>query len=125
MEKRPAIVGKVREAGGLNSLSVAAITVAELRYGVERMPEGRKKRNNSAELYAALDSVEVLPFTQDAAAACGWAAALLEKEGVAWDWPDLATASVALAEHLTLASNDGFFEHVERICGLTFERWEP
>lgn len=109
MEKRPAIVGKVREAGGLSSLSVAAVTVAELRFGVERMPEGRKKRKNSAELYAALDSMEILPFSEDAAAACGWAAALLEKEGVAWGWPDLAIASVALAEHLTLASNDGVF----------------
>jgi predicted nucleic acid-binding protein len=49
----------------------------------------------------------------------------LEKGGVAWDWPDLAIASVALAEHMTVASNDSFFGHVERVCGLRFERWEP
>lgn len=52
-------------------------------------------------------------------------AALLEKEGVAWDWPDLAIASVALVEHMTVVSNDRFFRHVERVCGLRFERWEP
>jgi hypothetical protein len=30
-----------------------------------------------------------------------------------------------MAENKTLASNDSFFEHVQRLCGLRFERWEP
>ncbi len=106
-------------------MAVTAITVAELRYGVEAMPEGRKKRDRLTSVDTILKSIEVRAFTQDAGAAFGWAAALLEKEGVAWDWPDLAIASVALTEHLTVASNDGFFGHVERVCGLPFERWEP
>lgn len=125
MQRRPAIVAKVTEAGGVNNLAVTAITVAELRYGVEAMPEGRKKRDRLTSVDTILKSIEVRAFTQDAGAAFGWAAALLEKEGVAWDWPDLAIASVALTEHLTVASNDGFFGHVERVCGLPFERWEP
>jgi predicted nucleic acid-binding protein len=62
MERRPAIVAKVAEAGGVNNLAITAITVAELRYGDEAMPEGRR--------------------------------------------------------------NDRFFEHIERVCGLRFERWE-
>ena len=89
------------------------------------MPEGRKKQQLLASLDVALDSLEVLPFTQDAAAAFGWARPLLEKEGVGWTWPDLAIASIGLAEHMTVVSNDGFFEHVQRVCGLKFERWEP
>lgn len=125
MEKRPAIVAKVAAAGGVNSFYVAAITVAELRHGAEAMPEGRKKRQLVMGLDAVLGGLEVLPFAQDAAAVFGWAAALLEKEGIAWDWPDLAIASIALAEHMTVASNDGFFGRVERVCGLKFERWEP
>jgi tRNA(fMet)-specific endonuclease VapC len=121
MQRRPAIVAKVAEAGGVNNLAVTAITVAELRYGVEAMPEGRKKQDR----LTSMKSLEVRAFTQDAGAAFGWAAALLEKEGVAWDWPDLAIASIALVEHLTVASNDRFFEHVQRVCGLRFERWKP
>jgi predicted nucleic acid-binding protein len=122
---RPTIVAKIREAGGIDTLFVTAITVAEQRYGAEVMPEGRKKEQLVASLDVALDSVEVLPFTQDAAAAFGWARALLEKEGVGWTWPDLAVASVGLAENMTVVSNDGFFQHVEYVCGLKFERWEP
>jgi predicted nucleic acid-binding protein len=125
MQRRPAIVAKVTEAGGVNNLAVTAITVAELRYGVEAMPEGRRKQDRLANINTILEGLEVRAFTQDAGAAFGWAAALLEKGGVAWDWPDLAIASVALAEHMTVASNDSFFGHVERVCGLRFERWEP
>lgn len=109
----------------MNNLAVTAITVAELRYGVEAMPAGRKKEDRLTSIDAILESLEVRAFTQDAGAAFGWAAALLEKEGVAWDWPDLAIASVALVEHMTVVSNDRFFRHVERVCGLRFERWEP
>jgi predicted nucleic acid-binding protein len=125
MQRRPTIVAKVTEAGGVNNLAVTAITVAELRYGVEAMPEGRRKQDRLASINTILEGLEVRAFTQDAGAAFGWAAALLEKGGVAWDWPDLAIASVALAEHMTVASNDSFFGHVERVCGLRFERWEP
>lgn len=125
IQKRPLIVAKVASAGGLSNLSVAAITAAELRYGVERMLESRRKENNLASLFTILEGLEIRPFNEDAAAAFGWAAALLEQAGVAFSFPDLAIASIALVEDMTVASNDGFFEHVQRICELKFERWEP
>ena len=74
---------------------------------------------------AALSGLEVRSFDQDAAAAYGWAGMLLKKAGVGFSFPDLAIASIALVEHITVASNDGFFEEVRRVCGLKFERWEP
>jgi hypothetical protein len=30
-----------------------------------------------------------------------------------------------MAENKRLVSNDNFFDHVRRLCGLRFERWEP
>lgn len=125
IQKRPAIAGKIADAGGLNNLSLAAISAAELRFGVERMPEGRRKRDNLTDLLTVLSGIEIRPFTEDAAAAFGWAAALLEDAGVAFSFPDLAIASIALIEDTTVASNDGFFEHVQRVCELKFERWVP
>jgi predicted nucleic acid-binding protein len=71
IQKRPIIVDKVASAGGLSNLSVAAITAAELRYGVERMPGGRRKVINLADLFTVLGEIEVRPFTEDAAAAFG------------------------------------------------------
>lgn len=123
MQKRPAIVAHVARVGGVDNLSVSAITAAELRRGAERMPEGRRKRGVLADLEAVLGAMEVRPF--DAAAAYGWAAASLEKNGVAFGFPDLAIASIALVEHKTVVSNDAFFGHVHSVCGLKFERWEP
>ena len=125
IEKRPAIISQVAHAGGVSNLRMTAITVAELRFGVERMTVGKKKRDLLADLEAIIGSIEVLPFDQDAAAAYGWAAAMLESAGVGFDFPDLAIASIALAEHMTVASNDRFFGHVETVCGLRFERWIP
>ena len=126
MEKRPSIVAKIGEVGGVANLSVTTVTVAELRYGVETMPEGAKKRARVASLDAIFFAgMEIRPFDQDAAAVFGWAGALLKNAGVAFDFPDLVIASVALAEDRTVASNDGFFRHVEKVCGLKFERWEP
>ena len=125
IEKRPALVAKVAEAGGVNNLSVTAITIAELRYSVETMPEGRRKRKLREDMEAVLSGLEVRPFDQDAAAAYGWAGMLLKEAGVSFSFPDLAIASVALVEHITVASNDGFFGEVQAVCGLKFERWEP
>ena len=126
MQKRPAIVVYVAaRAGGVKNLSVATVTVAELRFGVERMPEGRRRQNHLVDLETVIGGIGIYPFTQDAAAAYGWAAALLESAGIAFSFPDLAIASIALVEDLTVASNDRFFGHVQRVCGLKFETWTP
>lgn len=125
MEKRPAIVAKIAESGGVGNMAVTSITVAELRYGVETMPTGRKKRERVTSLGAVFSNgPEVLSFTEDAGMAYGWAGALLKDAGVAFSFPDLTIASVALADYQTLVSNDGFFKHVEEICGLSLEQWE-
>ena len=126
MQKQPVVITKVAEAGGMTNIAVPSVAVAELRYGVEMLPEGRKKRERIASLDTVFDNtLEILPFTEGVAVAFGWAGALLKDAGVAFSFPDLAIASVALAEYRTLASNDRFFEYVQRICGLSFERWEP
>lgn len=79
MEKRPSVTTKVAEVGGLMSVSVTSISVAELRYGVDVLPEGKRKRLRLASLYAVLDAgIEVRPFDQDAGAVFGWAGALLK-----------------------------------------------
>lgn len=126
MQKRPAVMTKIAEAGGIENIAATSITVAELQFGIEALPEGRKKRERAGSLDAIIDNgLEILPFTENAAAAFGWAGAMLKNAGISFDFPDLAIASVALVDYRTMVSNDGFFGHVERVCGLKFERWEP
>lgn len=126
MERRPSIVARVREIGGPGLLSVSTITLAELNYGIRTMPEGRRKTRRSDDLRKMLGTgIDVRPFSADAAWAYSEAGATLRGAGIAFKFQDLAIASVAIAENKTLASSDSFFEHVQRLCGLRFERWEP
>ncbi|MGI8539445.1 MAG: hypothetical protein ACR2N0_06655 [Rubrobacteraceae bacterium] len=67
----------------------------------------------------------IRPFTASAAEVYSEAGARLKISGIAFSFEDLAIASIAISENKTLASNDGFFDHVRRLCGLRFERWEP
>ncbi len=53
------------------------------------------------------------------------AGATLKNAGISFSFQDLAIASIAIAENKILASNDGFFEHMQRLCGLRFELREP
>lgn len=69
--------------------------------------------------------MDVRPFSADAARVYAETGATLRIAGTGFEFQDLAIASVAMAENETLASNDSFFEHVKRLCGLRFERWEP
>jgi predicted nucleic acid-binding protein len=126
MRRRPSIVAKVEEAGGLGLLSVSTITLAELAFGIRILPEGRRKTSLLNNLGALLGMrMDVRPFSADAAEVFAEAGATLRRAGVAFSFQDLTIASIAIAENRTLASNDAFFEHVERLCGLRFERWEP
>ena len=126
MERRPSIVSRVGEAGGPGLLSISVITLAELYYGVRSMPEGRRKTKRLDELEGMLGTgMEVRPFSAEAAGVYSETGATLREAGIAFKFQDLAIASIAMVENKTLASNDGFFEDVRRLCGLRFERWEP
>jgi predicted nucleic acid-binding protein len=126
MRRRPSVVARVEDAGGLGFLSVSTITLAELSFGIAILPEGRRQAELSDGLQAMLAArMEVRPFSIEAAGVFSEVGATLRRAGVAFSFQDLAIASTAIAENKTLASNDGFFEDVERLCGLRFERWEP
>lgn len=80
MEGRAAIVGKVREVGGVGLLSISTITLAELRYGLRIMPESRKKTKSLESLERFLDSVvDIRPFTIAAAEVYSEAGATLKR----------------------------------------------
>lgn len=126
MRRRPPVLAKVEEIGGLEVLSVSTVTLAELAFGIRILPEGRRKNELLNGLERMLGTLtDLRPFSTDAAGIFSEAGATLRRAGVAFSFQDLAIASVAIAENKTLASNDGFFEHVRRLCGLRFERWEP
>jgi predicted nucleic acid-binding protein len=115
MERRYSIVAKVREVGGPVLLSISTITLAEPYYGVRTMPEGRRKTRRLDDLRRMLEAgMDIRPFSVDAARVYAETGATLQIAGISVKGQDLA-----------IASNDRFFGHVQRLCGLRFERSEP
>lgn len=91
------------------SLFLCAPVLAELRYGVERMPTGRRKDN----LMTAIDSIEtkgyrdrILPFDTSAAAEFGRLAVKRERIGRRMEPMDAVIAAIVAAHHATLATRD-------------------
>jgi tRNA(fMet)-specific endonuclease VapC len=102
--------GKVAErlaAVPVGSVSISAITEAELRYGLARRP--------SEKLAKAVDEfllrVVVLPWTSSTAKSYGKLRAVLEKDGLTVALHDLLIAAHAHQVGATLVSHDHVFTH--------------
>jgi toxin FitB len=89
-------------------LCTTAITVAEILYGIERLPEGRRKevlRSAAAEIFEAF-AEQVLPF--DTAAAEQYALVVTQRDGLGLpiDGFDAQIAAVCRAQRMPLATRN-------------------
>jgi len=100
----------------VGTVSISAITEAELRYGLARNPSRR--------LHAAVDEllarVGCLPWTSDTAQTYGTLRAALEKTGTTVALHDLLIAAHAHDTGAVLVTHDHVFDHIP---GLTVEDW--
>lgn len=100
-------------------LSISAITLAEIYYGIEKSPVKKKERRAKIEQIRSI--LEVHPFDELAAAAYGVIRAQLEKKGGVISERDLQIASIAVSKGLcVITHNVREFGRVER---LKFEDW--
>lgn len=99
-------------------ICISSITMAELEYGVEK---SQHKAQNRLALAGFLSAIEIVPFSQKAAAEYGKIRAHLEKEGNIIGAYDLMIGAHALSEHLVLVTNN--LREFQRIPGLPLENW--
>jgi predicted nucleic acid-binding protein len=95
----------VRSHGG-RELCTTAITVAEILYGIERLPAGRRKevlRSAAAEIFEVF-AEQVLPF--DTAAAEQYALVVTQRDGLGLpiDGFDAQIAAICRAQRAVLAT---------------------
>ena len=94
----------------LSTLAVTAITLAEIRYGLERLAEGARRRNLEERFQAFLargfDDERILVF--DAAAAIAYSTLVVEREkaGRPIDAFDAMIAAIARREGASVATRD-------------------
>jgi hypothetical protein len=99
------------------AIHVPAIVMAELYYGLECMPGGRRKESVRAALDRVANEVgnqAILPFGEDAARAYGRLMAGRDRAGRPMGIVDAQVAAIALANNAQLATRDGDFAD----CGI-------
>jgi toxin FitB len=92
-----------------DTLFISTPVLAELRYGVERLPQSARR----ARMEAWIDRLEtqlyrdrILPFDRPAAWEFGRLAAYRESKGRRMESMDLLIAAIASSRHATLATRD-------------------
>ncbi len=100
-----------------SDLGISAITLAELRFGVER----RRSRRLNRLIEAFVGDVAVVPFDYEAAARFGKVAAALMSKGTPIGALDTMIAAHALQLDLTLVTHNT--KHFKRVRGLKIADW--
>jgi tRNA(fMet)-specific endonuclease VapC len=111
---------KARLAQQPGRVMTCAIVRGEVRYGLERLPLGKRRSNIEAKANAVFATLPIEPVAQGAADIYGTTRRGLEQQGYILSDNDLWIAAVALSLGAVLVSNDQGFTH---ISGLIVEDW--
>ena len=118
IKNRPASVLRRLRANMERGLCISAITLGELRHGVENSASPAK---NGQALLQFLSILEVLPFGDDAASEYGRIRAFLQKRGIPIGPLDTLIAAHAKSEDMTLVTNN--VREFMRVPDLNIENW--
>jgi len=90
------------------TLFLSSITIAELKFGICALPEGKRKANLIAMLEGTLDlfTKTILPFDEEAAGLYGDLAVKARAAGRGFPTPDGYIAAIAAQHGFTVASRD-------------------
>jgi predicted nucleic acid-binding protein len=103
----PAVLGWLRQTSS-TGLYTTAVTVAEVRYGIARLPQGRRRdtlHQAANEIFAAFPR-QVLPFDLAAATAYADVVAGRERDGNPISGFDAQIAAICRSQAATLATRN-------------------
>lgn len=113
-----AVMGRIKECAP-SDLSLSAITMAEILYGIEKSPVKRKQRRSKIEKIVSL--LRVYPFDEEAAKSYAIIRARLERKGVVVSERDTQIAAIAMANKRTVITHN--VNEFRRIEKLIVEDW--
>ncbi len=97
------------DARDAHSIAITAITVAEILYGIERLPDGKRKAalaDNAASMVDEDFAGRVLPFDPEAAVHYAQHVAAAEKKGKKVHMADAQIAAICIRHQATLATRN-------------------
>lgn len=111
---------KARLVAQPGRLATSAIVRGEIRYGLERLPVGKRRADLETKANVILAALAIEPITAAAADIYGTLRRTLELQGRNLSDNDLWIAAAALTLGAVLVTNDQAFRHVP---GLAVEDW--
>jgi predicted nucleic acid-binding protein len=90
-------------------LVTTVITVAEIEYGIARLPDGKRREGLAlrfAELTGPTFDLTILPFDEPAARLAGHLRYTRERQGLDVQFADMMIAAIALNMNATLATRN-------------------
>ena len=107
-----------------NFCAISAITWQELIYGLERMPDGKRKTYIEECLVEYKEEFEIIPYDDFAAGICGQLSGKCSKEGRSLPYCYTQIAATAIANGMVLVTHNttDFAEAAERSF-LRMEDW--
>ncbi len=120
MERRAEVMAHMASIGPDDRVAICTIVRGEILYGLERMPPGRRRRENeraAAELFDVLPCDGIPEGVADTYARVKYDA---ERAGTSLGENDLWIAATALDQGATVVTSDGDFG---RVHGLDTEGW--
>ena len=104
--------------------AISSITWQELTRGVERLPDGRRKKYLQLCLDRYEENFEVIPYDKFSARICGEIQASTEKDGKTLSCYDSQIAATAVSNGMVLVTrNTADFEPVREKSYLRMEDW--
>ena len=118
IKKKPEKVLRHFKAHAIGDIGISSITLAELRYGVDKSQQVQKNRDA---LYEFLLPLEIADFDDEATVSYGRVRVVLEKAGTPVGSMDMLIGAHALSLGATLVTNNvREFKHIK---GLKIADW--
>ena len=105
---------------GVDRVAICTITRGEVLYGLERLPEGKRRQNLQAEATTLFDRLVCLPVSEGVGDRYAQIKRETERKGTSLDENDLWIAATVSISDGVLVTQDSDFSRVD---GLRVENW--
>jgi len=120
MREHPKVDAHLASASPAERVMICAVMRGEIRYGIERLPQGRQRQELEAKATKLFAILPCQPVPEAAGDHYATVKLTRERRGLALDENDLWIAATALALGAVLISRDSDFQQID---GLTVEDW--
>jgi tRNA(fMet)-specific endonuclease VapC len=120
MREHPKVDAHLASASPAERVMICSVVRGEIRYGIERLPPGRRRQELEAKATKLFAILPCQPVPEAAGDHYATVKLTRERRGLALDENDLWIAATALALGAVLISRDSDFQQID---GLTVEDW--